>query len=217
MHLIFPPHLTSASALPRETGNLEIASFTEILHVFFTKKYMKHIKISPSYSWSNRHCQNNPPGTPDRPSKHRILTSITQMLYVNQACHGVDRCVKDGSCSSSSLEWKSMDILLSQQNNVRRYYITDDIFSFRKIALCVQHSPTAAALLTNTAFEWKMWFSCFAIFRGSAEAQVIWGGIVKRPLIAYFIGNISAKKCQNPFVCQSYSKPKVGRFLRHSV
>jgi len=32
---------------------------------------------------------------------------------------------------------------------------------------------------------------------GSAEAQVIWGGIVKRPLIAYFIGNISAKKYQN--------------------
>jgi len=33
---------------------------------------------------------------------------------------------------------------------------------------------------------------------GSAEAQVIWGGIVKRLLIAYFIGNIVAKKYQNP-------------------
>jgi len=30
--------------------------------------------------------------------------------------------------------------------------------------------------------------------RPSAEAQVIWGGIVKCPLIAYFIGNISAKR-----------------------
>jgi len=29
---------------------------------------------------------------------------------------------------------------------------------------------------------------------GSAEAQVIWGGIIKRLLIAYFIGNISAKR-----------------------
>jgi len=36
---------------------------------------------------------------------------------------------------------------------------------------------------------------------GSAEAQSIWGGIVKRLLIAYFIGNISVKKYQNPFMC----------------
>jgi len=35
---------------------------------------------------------------------------------------------------------------------------------------------------------------------GNAEAQVIWGGIVKRLLIAYFIGNISGKKYQNPFM-----------------
>jgi len=33
----------------------------------------------------------------------RILLSVTHMLYVNQVCHGVGRCVKDGSCSSSSL------------------------------------------------------------------------------------------------------------------
>jgi len=46
-----------------------------------------------------------------------------------------------------------------------------------------------------------MWFSCFPVLPGSAEAQVIWGGIVKRLLSAYFIGNISAKKYQNPFMC----------------
>jgi len=57
--------------------------------------------------------------------------------------------------------------------------------------LCAQHSP----------IEWKLWFSCFPVLPGSAEAQVIWGGIVKRLLIAYFIGNISAKKYQNPFMC----------------
>jgi len=34
----------------------------------------------------------------------------------------------------------------------------------------------------------------------SAEAQIISGGILKRRLIAYFIGNISAKKYQNPFM-----------------
>jgi len=70
---------------------------------------------------------------------------------------------------------------------------------------------------TDTAFEWKMRFSCFHILPGSAEAQVTWGGTVKRLLIAYFIGNISAKTYQCIHVCQSYSKPKVGRFLRHSV
>jgi len=71
-------------------------------------------------------------------------------------------------------------------------------------ALCVQHSPTAATLSTNTAFEWKMWFSCFPVFPGSAEAQVVWGGILKHLLVAYFIGNISAKKNQNLFMCVKF-------------
>jgi len=39
-----------------------------------------------------------------------------------------------------------------------------------------------------------MRFSCFPILPGSVEAQVIWGGIVKHLLIAYFIHNISTKK-----------------------
>jgi len=42
-------------------------------------------------------------------------------------------------------------------------------------------------------------FVFFSVLPGSAEAQVIWGGRVKRLLIAYFIGNISAKKHQNAF------------------
>jgi len=41
--------------------------------------------------------------------KHSILLSVTCMLCVYQVCHGVSHCVKDGSCSSSSLEWKLMD------------------------------------------------------------------------------------------------------------
>jgi len=42
--------------------------------------------------------------------------------------------------------------------------------------------------------------------------------MVKRLLIAYFIGNICAKKISKSIhVRQSYSKPKVGRFLRHGV
>ena len=35
------------------------------------------------------------------------------------------------------------------------------------------------------------------------EVQVIWGGIVKRVLIAYFIGNISAKKNIKIHSCES--------------
>ena len=47
----------------------------------------------------------------------------------------------------------------------------------------------------------KMPFSFFPVLPGSAEAQVIWGGIVKHLLVAYFISSISAKKYQNPFTC----------------
>ena len=61
--------------------------------------------------------------------------------------------------------------------------------------------------------EWKMWFSCFPVLTGSAEAQVIWGGTVKRLLIAYFIGNISAKKYQNPFMCVKVIASKGGTFF----
>ena len=61
-------------------------------------------------------------------------------------------------------------------------------------------------------------FRVSSFLPGNAEAHIIWGGTVKRFLIAYFIGNISAKKISKcVHVCQSYSKPKVGRFLRHSV
>jgi len=39
MYFIFPPHLISASALPGETGNPEIASFHLNVACFFTKKH----------------------------------------------------------------------------------------------------------------------------------------------------------------------------------
>ena len=54
---------------------------------------------------------------------------------------------------------------------------------------------------TDTASEWKMWFMCFPVLPGSAEAHVVWGGTEKRLLIAYFIGNISTQKYQNAFMC----------------
>jgi len=58
----------------------------------------------------------------------------------------------------------------------------------------------------------------FPVLPGSAEAQVIWGGVVKRPLIAYFISNISAKKRQNPFTfVEDVANQRWDVSLRHSV
>jgi len=51
-----------------------------------------------------------------------------------------------------------------------------------------------------------MQFSCFPVFPGSAEAQVLWGSVVKRVLIACFIGNISAK---NMKICTTFTYVKV--------
>jgi len=140
------------------------------------------------------------------PRKHSILLSVTHMLYVNQVRYGVGRCLKDWSCSSSSLEWKSMDSINGISYYLNKCYldtirrITDDNFSFRKTALCMQHRPTAAALSTNAAFGWKCDFRVFP-FCQVMQKHIIWGGIAKHLLIAYFIDNIFTKNYQNPFMC----------------
>ena len=68
----------------------------------------------------------------------RILLSVTHMLYVNQVCHGVSRCVKDGSCSSLSLSESQRTVLMEyltiSTNADAIKHITDDNFSFRKTA-----------------------------------------------------------------------------------
>jgi len=91
--------------------------------------------------------------------------------------------------------------------NVRRYQ------THHRLELFLSgRQRTGALCVCVTQSNWvKMWFLCFPILPGSAEAQVIWGGILRRLLIAYFISNISAKKIWKSIrVCQSYSKPKVG-------
>jgi len=75
----------------------------------------------------------------------RILLSVTQMLYVNQVCHGVGRCVKDGSWSSSRLsksQWTVLMGYLTISTNVDTIkHITDDHFSFRKtVHWCTVHA-----------------------------------------------------------------------------
>ena len=54
----------------------------------------------------------------------------------------------------------------------------------------------------NALIQWvKNAIFVFPALPGSVDAQVMWGGTVKRLLIAYFIGNMYAKKYQNPFTC----------------
>jgi len=98
----------------------------------------------------------------------RILLSVTHMLYVNQVCRGVSRCVKDGSFSSSRLsesQWTVLMGYLTMSTNVDAIkHITDDNLSFRKTAHCVQHGPTAAVVLANTTIEWKIVIFVFLRF-----------------------------------------------------
>jgi len=95
---------------------------------------------------------------------------------------------------------------LTVSTNVRRYQ-THHRWQFvffqedRAQVHCACHSP----------IEWKMWFSCFPILPGSAEAQVIWGGIVKRLFdCLLYRWHFCRKISKSIYVCQSYSKPKVG-------
>ena len=107
--------------------------------------------------------------------KHSILLSVTRMLYVYQVCHGVGRCVKHGSCSSSRLEWKLMDSIngISYYLNKRQTLSNTSQMTFflsgrqhiGAHALCMQHSSTPAALSTSfllnhsppTAPNWTHW------------------------------------------------------------
>jgi len=56
------------------------------------------------------------------------------------------------ACSES--QWTVLMGYLTISANVYAIkHITDDNFSFRKTAHCVQHSPTAAVVSANTAFQ----------------------------------------------------------------
>jgi len=96
MYFIFSPHLTSASTLPGETGNPEIASFHLNAACFFTKKHetqLKNITWSelnhPSLSKRSTRCTRQ-----DLGREHSILLSVTHMLCVSQVYHGVIRYAK---------------------------------------------------------------------------------------------------------------------------
>jgi len=169
-------------------GKPENCIFSLKFCMLFTKKHMKHIKISPGYNWTTFTVQ-----TIDwmHQAGPRILLSVTHMLYVNQVCHCVGRCVKDGSCSSSSLresQWTVLVGCLTISTNVRRYQTHHRWqFFFQEDSALVhcacntvqrlQRSRLMQHLSENVIFV-------FPVLPGSAEAQVTWGGILKHLLIA---------------------------------
>jgi len=105
MYFTFPPNLTSASTLPGETGNPEIASFHLNAACCFTKKHNTVINITWSeLNYPSLSKRSSGSTRQDLGREHSILLCVTHMLCVSQVCHGVSRCVKGGSCSLSSLE-----------------------------------------------------------------------------------------------------------------
>ena len=98
MYFIFLPHLTSAPALPGETGNPKIASFHLNAACFFIKKHETQLKYhlvraEPPFTVKtiDRVHQTWPTGR-----EHSILLCVTHILCVSQVCHAVSRCEKMG-------------------------------------------------------------------------------------------------------------------------
>ena len=57
----------------------------------------------------------------------------------------------------------------------------------------------------------------FSALQGSAGTLIRCSGKIQHLLIAYFLGNISAKYCENPTMLSQVIAKTLGMFLRHSV
>jgi len=73
----------------------------------------------------------------------------------------------------------------------------------------------------NALIQWvKNAIFVFVVLPGSSQAQVIWDGIVKRLLIAYFIDSLLffCQKYRNPFTCvKVIASQRCDVFSRHGV
>jgi len=87
----------------RKPGNCVFSLKCCMLFHQKTRNTVKNITWSelnhPSLSKRSTGCTRQ-----DLGREHSILLCVTHMLCVSHVCHAVSRCVKDGSCSSSSLE-----------------------------------------------------------------------------------------------------------------
>ena len=103
-----PLHLTNTSTIPGETGN-RLHIFTSMLHAVLQKNARNTLRYNKWSQLSKRLtvCSRQDPWEGDLASCSILPSPLTLDVY--QVCHCVDRCVKDRSCSSSSIEWKSVD------------------------------------------------------------------------------------------------------------
>jgi len=142
----------------QETQKLRLFTWTR-----FIALPTNTFKLSPGRCWVTLHSQS------DRlyhhtmktylEREHSILLSVTRTLYVCLPSLSRCRSLCKRSCSLSSLEWKLMDGI----NGISYYFNKCQtpsntsqmtiILSGRQCigahTLCVQHSPTAAALSTS--------------------------------------------------------------------
>jgi len=82
-----------------------------MLHAFHQKKTRNTVKHITWSELNHRSLSKRSTGCTrqDLGREHSILLSVTHMFCVSQVRHSVSRCVKGVSCSSSSVEQKSMD------------------------------------------------------------------------------------------------------------
>jgi len=156
-------------------------------------------------------------------AERKIILSSTTCLITANICR--DSKISHQYCSlifHLRLDKEQLSLVLTQRPTSWRTWktmcvcvITDDSMLYSLRRSCLVHTADTCenegwfscdqviiwmcfvCLLAkqHSAFKQKTQFS--ACFPCSAEALVRWGGKIKCYLIAYFLGNISAKNCQN--------------------
>jgi len=144
-----PLYLTNTSTIPGETGN-RLHIFTSMLHAVLQKNARNTLRYNKWSQLSKRLtvCSRQDPWEGDLASCSILPSPLTLDVY--QVCHCVGRCVKDRSCSSSSIEWKSIGRLLgllSQQMLVAVKRVVRKNFVFQQDSASVHHAFNIVQLL----------------------------------------------------------------------
>ena len=158
MYFIFPPHLTSASALPGETRNPEIASFHLYATCLFTKKH----KTVKNITWSEL---NHPSPSKRSTGCTRHQTGPRKGAQHSAVCYPHALCQPSLSrCQSLCKRWQlffvkpgvkvngQWDILLCQQLLDAIKHITDDHFVFEEDSAQVHCACNTVQLSENVIF-----------------------------------------------------------------
>ena len=170
-YFIFPPHLTSASALPGD-WKPKIASFHLNAESCFASRRWKHIH---GHSGTALHSHKNQPFVPNETSEASVACHATVCYHTHSSfTKSVVMSIavsKVGVVPCRSLKWKVngqywWDILLSQQMLAvikvqtrcrRQYHLPfSNTAHACTSAWCVQHSSTAAAQNSQLHFFWAI-------------------------------------------------------------